>query len=645
MEAYYARQFRAAACKFQYRCATEAVAYGSGPLLVGQFMFFQDIERCVDAGAEQFSVRLVFACKLAGLCRIFRPQALSVDVSSKGNIPELRKLISTLLCIRAEPHPLVYNEHPRPFAFYRIVIDEISFHDSVTIPVFNSFGTERRMAGGYQRGEDEEGNECGNDMSHDWPPFSDVVHMYIIMLLKPYVNKKCCLAVGICYSTRMGQKCVSAVVCSLALVLPWFTAHAGDSSVPAFRDEDLNQYKGSNQTLPLQGAGASPDTGTSKDKITIFKENDRSVAAVTAYDEKGKAFSHGSGFVYGEDGLVLTSYHVLSNATSAKVKVGGIVFPVEGVLFMDREDDIVILKAGGAGLRAVQPGDSRSIRAGDMAYLIDNPQGKENRITEGKVTGFRDVGGKRMIQLSVPFSAGSSGGPVFNEQGEVIGIAAMVVNDGKPVSFAVPIHRVKERYSGSTIISLQDALYRDRKQSADYWIAVADGHTTAGRHQEAITAYKQALDADPDSAIAYNGLGMVYTGLKQFSEALDAFKRALRLDPASAWTYSNLGLVYIEMKMFSDAIEALRQAIKIMPDLSVAHFNLGIAYAGVERYRAAETSYREAIRLAPSFADAQYGLGLVYLYLHDRNAARRQYEILQGLDPVKAGKLWDKIRE
>lgn len=422
------------------------------------------------------------------------------------------------------------------------------------------------------------------------------------------------------------------------------SAAADDRQVPLFRDDDLRRYR---QEVPAPGrAGEEPPaTQAVKTKDVVFREHDRSVGAVAAYDAGGKAFSHGSGFVIEGNGAFVSSYHILSNAATVRVMLAGKMYGVEGVLFADRENDVVILKLSGTGLSAVRLGDSRGIRPEDKAYLMDNLQGKGNRITEGLVSGVREVGGRRMIQLALPFSGGSSGGPVFNAYGEVMGIAAMTVSDGTPVSFAVPVEAVKDRFISRSVLPLQEVLHRDGRQAAGYWIAVADAHSAAGRNQEAKDAYLRAIDADPDSSTAYNGLGLAYARLKQYHEAVDAYQKALKQDPDSAWTLSNLGLAYIEMKRYREAIDALGQAVKAMPDLSVAQFNLGIAYTKMERYREAAASYDEAIRLNPSMADAYYGLGLVYVYLHDRRSALKQYEKLKPLDPAQAQKLWEKIRE
>ncbi len=421
---------------------------------------------------------------------------------------------------------------------------------------------------------------------------------------------------------------------------------AGQTTAPVFRDDDLLPYQeGSGNSSAVTKQEAPAQDRISMDREAIFRTNDRSVCAVAAYDAGGKGLSHGSCFFVSPEGVVVTSLHTLSTAASARVKAEGRAFAVEGVLYIDREQDVIVLKTANSGLPGVKLGDSREITPGDTVFLMDNIHGGGNRIIEGRVSGLRQVNGRRMMQLTLPFLAGSSGGPIFNIYGEAIGIATMIISDGKPVSFAVPVEAVEDGITPKSILSLKEALERDRRLSADYWVAAGEKHIEAGRYEEAVEAYRKALDANPDSAAAYNGIGIVFMRMKHYDEAIAAYDNALKRDPDSAWTRSNLGLAYIEMRRYPDAIETLRQAVRSMPDLAVAHFNLGIAYAKEERYREAAISYKEAIRLSPAMSDAYYGLGLASLGLHDRKAALRQHEILQQIDPDLAKKLWERIRE
>lgn len=432
---------------------------------------------------------------------------------------------------------------------------------------------------------------------------------------------------------------------AIALLLFASTLFSGQQIQAAvYTDQDLQRYgKGQGQTPGTSNPTAGRTSRTAKTSSEIFRENERSIAAVVAYDEKGTSFSHGSGFVIAGNGAVLTSYHIISNAASVRVKIGNDIQPIEGILHADREHDIVVLKIGGAAFRPVTIGDSREVRQGDKVFLMDNAQGGRISITEGKANGFREVGGRQMIGVTVPLAAGSSGGALFDQYGEVIGIATSIVTDVIALNFVTPLHTFMDRVSLDRVISLREAFYRDPGESANYWINLGNSRSSATRYTEAIEAYNKAVAADPNAVEVYNGLGVAYMNLKKSSDALAVLRKAKSLDPLSAWTLSNLGMAYLEAKNYTEAAEELKAAVRIMPELAVAHFNLGIAYTKLEQYSAAITAYSEAIRLKPSFVDAHYGLGLVHVYLKNRGAALEEYKILQGLDPALAKKLRDKM--
>ena len=296
---------------------------------------------------------------------------------------------------------------------------------------------------------------------------------------------------------------------------------------------------------------------------------------------------------------MLTSYHIISNAASVRVKVGDDVLPVEGVLHVDREHDIVVLKVSGTAFRAVTTGDSREVRQGDRVFLMDNQQAGSVNISEGDAKGFREIGGRQMLQITIPLTAGRSGGAIIDQYGEVIGIASSTITDST-ANFVTPLHTFWDKISLDRLITIREAFYRDPGGAASYWINLGNDHIAATHYADAIEAFKKAVAADPDAVEAYNGLGVAYMNMHRSSDALAALRKAKSLDPDSPWTRSNLGMAYLDATMYKDAADELNAAIRIMPELAVAHFNLGVAYTKLEQYRSAIAAFSEAIRLKPS---------------------------------------------
>jgi len=277
------------------------------------------------------------------------------------------------------------------------------------------------------------------------------------------------------------------------------------------------------------------------DAERIFKKNSKAVVVIETYDKYGKIISQGSGFIVREDGAVVTNYHVISNATDIKVKTGNKVLKVYGLIYIDKENDIVILKAEGQKLQTVKIGDIRKLSIGEKVYVISSPQGLENTISEGILSGIREIApDKKILQITAPISPGSSGGPVFNKNGEVIGIATALLKESQNINFAMPVNLIKDKISAKKVIALKDTKIEAYKNRAEYWFWLGYYNEEAGLHREAMEAFKQAIRIKPDFVEAHYGLGVTYLLLNDRGAALDEYKILRELNPELANKLFNL---------------------------------------------------------------------------------------------------------
>lgn len=163
-------------------------------------------------------------------------------------------------------------------------------------------------------------------------------------------------------------------------------------------------------------------------------------------DAQGNVTSIGSGFVTDPSGVIVTNFHVIKGAAGLLVKMkDGEIYDRVDVLDYDQRRDIAVIK-----VRAFKPLPTVAladgeVEAGEEAVAIGNPQGLEHTVSTGVISAFRQAEGYRLMQISVPISPGSSGGPLFSMNGRVIGItSAGVVGEGaQNLNFAVPIAYVK----------------------------------------------------------------------------------------------------------------------------------------------------------------------------------------------------------
>jgi len=352
------------------------------------------------------------------------------------------------------------------------------------------------------------------------------------------------------------------------------------------------------------------------DADIIFKENSKAVVVILTYDNQGNAIGQGSGFIVKENGAIATNYHVISNAKNIKIKVGSEVFRVEGLLYIDKENDLVILKADGKDLPTVKIGDIAKANIGEKVYVIGSPEGLENTISDGILSGIREITPQmKVLQITAPISAGSSGGPVFNQHGEVIGIATFLIKDAQNLNFAMPINLIKDKITFNKIIASKEAEIEDFEKTADYRLILGYNFESAGLDGEAIEAFKEAIRIKPDFAEAHNSLGFSYGKLGMDKEAIEAYKQAIRIKPDYANAHFNLGVSYSKLGMNKEAIEAYKQAIRIKPDYAEVHFSLGLTYGMLGMNKEAIEAFKQAIWIKPDYAEMHFYLGANYAAL------------------------------
>ena len=194
------------------------------------------------------------------------------------------------------------------------------------------------------------------------------------------------------------------------------------------------------------GNTSGQSAASHKDIPTITRNAQKSVVLILATEPGGK-LSQGSGFVISRDGKVVTNFHVIANAASAIVKFhDGAFYDVAGLVAFDIDRDIAILRARGSNFVPLRLGDSNSSRIGEKIVAIGSPLLLEATISNGIISGIRELDSlyNTVIQITAPISQGSSGGPLFNIEGEVIGITSFQVTRGQNLNFAIPINTVKE---------------------------------------------------------------------------------------------------------------------------------------------------------------------------------------------------------
>jgi tetratricopeptide (TPR) repeat protein len=243
----------------------------------------------------------------------------------------------------------------------------------------------------------------------------------------------------------------------------------------------------------------STNKGRHLDIPAISREANGAIVSIVMSDKDGHPIAKGSGFFISKDGHVLTNYHVIRNGSSAVIKLpNGAFFAVDGVLASDKDRDVAVIKAHGNDFRTLTLGDSDRLQVGEEVVAIGNPLSLESTVSNGIVSAVRTIEteGGDFLQITAPISPGSSGGPLFNMAGEVVGITTSHLVGGQNLNFAIPINDVKLmlRSTLSRVRALPDEPEPDEKADETN----AEVRATQAAHE----AQESALKAQHEAEIA-----------------------------------------------------------------------------------------------------------------------------------------------
>ncbi|MEW6322863.1 MAG: trypsin-like peptidase domain-containing protein, partial [Acidobacteriota bacterium] len=187
----------------------------------------------------------------------------------------------------------------------------------------------------------------------------------------------------------------------------------------------------------------------------LVKQVTPAVVYVATFDAAGQQDGLGSGFVVDASGLIVTNLHVIAGSHAVTVKMSdGEVYDRVEVLDFDARRDLAVLRIRAfKKLPTVPLADSDAVAVGEEAVAVGNPNGLEHTVSAGLISGSRQWEGYRLLQISVPISPGSSGGPLFDRAGRVIGVTtAQLRGEGlQNLNFAVPINYAKPLITATTM--------------------------------------------------------------------------------------------------------------------------------------------------------------------------------------------------
>ena len=209
--------------------------------------------------------------------------------------------------------------------------------------------------------------------------------------------------------------------------------------VPEEEDPE-NEIVVDTQTTMVPETAKDPEN-----EIVVIAEKLKGATVLLAMeDANGQSLGLGSGF-FVRTNQIATNFHVIEGAArgTAKRVEQETTYNIEGFTAMDESHDLVVLQVSASDVQPLPFGDSDTVKTGEEVYTVGNPKGLEGAFSAGHISNVRGEGANKIIQFTAEISPGSSGGPLVNRQGQVIGVATMNLEGGQNLNFAIPSNYLK----------------------------------------------------------------------------------------------------------------------------------------------------------------------------------------------------------
>ncbi|MBA7535700.1 hypothetical protein ES705_27958 [subsurface metagenome] len=319
---------------------------------------------------------------------------------------------------------------------------------------------------------------------------------------------------------------------------------------------------------------ALPSLSNAKEKTieslpALIKRINPSVVIVFAYDDKGEFLQLGSGFFISQNGDIITNYHVIQGASSAEIKTADEkTYPITYIVARDEQSDIIHLSVD-ISSKYVRPLSLSTTvpEVGEKIIVYGSPLGLEKTVSDGIVSAIREVPGYgKLIQITAPISPGSSGSPVLNMNGEVIGIATFQFIEGQNLNFAIPSERIANlSLTKENKASITEDLFEQESKLPSIFDIIKE---------EAEEAFKQTIRIDPDDSDTYHNMGVSYFKLDNYAKATEAFEQAIHINPYLAEAHFGLGRAFLMVGDKSLALDEYKVLKELDIDLANKLFDL-----------------------------------------------------------------------
>ncbi len=419
--------------------------------------------------------------------------------------------------------------------------------------------------------------------------------------------------------------------------------------------------------------GIFGDTKAAEKTVTeLARDASPAVMLLQIKDANGKEIALGTGFVISPDGLLVTAKHVIKSAAAAEAQAGNRgVFQVVGVCGVDDANDLALLKLEASNLKFLELASTETVQAGEKVVVIGSPHGLDGTVTDGIVSAIRDeVGIGKRLQITAAISPGSSGSPVLNSDGKVIGVASFYLKESQALNFAIPAELaacLEKTYRKLSTEESNDAMWGDKPvypgvkplpgtivtpiqhpNHFDELTASAEWEpyfqaSIAKDKQKTLKAAQALAKTHPKNPLAYLFLGGSLQNVGFLQEATNTIEAGLKLDNKSASLWTALGNIQKarwlnqEKEFRERMVTSFHNAILCDPESAVAWYELADAlrYMGNKNYEALD-AINNALKIDSQNKPFLWMKGRLLLSVDANKEAYNIFKVLVDTNPSDA---------
>jgi tetratricopeptide (TPR) repeat protein len=367
--------------------------------------------------------------------------------------------------------------------------------------------------------------------------------------------------------------------------------------------------------LALQQPAAPPDTAA--DPVALVQRVQPAVVRLRLLGPQRREAGLGSGFII-SGGHVASARHGLLAADGAEVELrDGRVLAVLGVVADDPVHDLVLLAVAwphGAPDVVPLPLAAQPPPVGARVTVFGSPLGLEATVADGLVSAVGELPGLGpVLTISAPISPGSSGGPVVDARGQVVGVVRGKRPGGENLNFAAAATDLAALVVGTPVpVATWSARARAAAPAPEILAALRAAIGALGRAPAQALAQARALrDEVPSLAQAWQVEALALRALGEHQAAFGPALRAVELAPGDPEAVTNLGTILGALGRGEEEIECYLQALRLAPEHLPALYNLGECYEQRGAWVWAAVWYRRVLEAEPRHAAAIAGLGRV----------------------------------